>query len=191
MLGVVFTDGSMALYLVASDGSKFDSTTLPPTEQISCISWSPKGKQIVAGRLNGKLTQYKPDLKEAKTMEPPSAALKAVSILWISTYQFLVAYQDLSDPDSRPGLFVAQGSKTGSMTYTNYDDICYSTGDQKQGNFAMVNIAEWGTIFCASSNAIEVGVLGAKDKEQTAWDQWLLPDSGRAELPLMANQDER
>ena len=45
MLAVVFTNGSMALYLIKTDGSKFDTSTLPPGEGITCVSWSPKGKK--------------------------------------------------------------------------------------------------------------------------------------------------
>lgn len=43
-----------------------DVCTLPPATGVTCVSWSPKGKQIVAGKRDGSLTQYKPDLKEAK-----------------------------------------------------------------------------------------------------------------------------
>ena len=71
MLAVVFTNGSLAMFLVKADGSKFDTSTLPPGALISCVSWSPKGKQLVAGKLDGKLVQYKPDLAEAKNMSPP------------------------------------------------------------------------------------------------------------------------
>ena len=103
---------------------KFDTSTLPPGAMVSCVSWSPKGKQLVAGKLDGKLVQYKPDLSVAKIMDlDPN--LSALSILWISTYQFLTSFVNKSDPDSRPGLFLVQGSKGGPTTYINYDDICY------------------------------------------------------------------
>ena len=59
---------------------------------------------ITSGRLNGSLTQYKPDLKEAKTIAGPEGkSFSAISILWVSTYQFVVAYNDNSDASSRPG----------------------------------------------------------------------------------------
>ena len=43
MLAVVFTNGALAMFLVKADGSKFDTSTLPPGSLISCVSWSPKG----------------------------------------------------------------------------------------------------------------------------------------------------
>ena len=63
--------------------------------------------------MNGSLTQYKPDLKEAKTISGPEGRkLIPISILWISTYQFIVACKDVDDPDARPGrmAFVLFGS---------------------------------------------------------------------------------
>ena len=58
------------------------------------------------GRNNGSLTQYKPDLKEAKTLSGPDGKnVCPVSILWLSTYQFIVAFKDKDDQDSRPGGF--------------------------------------------------------------------------------------
>lgn len=62
----------------------------------SCACWSPKGKQIVVAFPNGKLAQYKPDLKLAKTI-PCSVQLfpapfSPVAIQWLSTYQFAVVF---------------------------------------------------------------------------------------------------
>ena len=159
MLAVVYTNGSMAMNLVKSDGSKFDTTTLPPGEEISCVSWSPKGKQLVAGRKNGKLTQFKLDLTLAKTMEPPTGGtFSALSVLWISTYQFLTCYQVTSDPEApRPGLYIVQGSKAGPTQYIFYDDICYSTGEERDNYFSMLAIPDWNVILAASYNAMEIG----------------------------------
>merc|ERR1712032_462521 len=77
--------------------------TLPPATGVVAISWSPKGKQMVAVKKDGSLTQYKPDLKEAKSWPGPSkAGLLPVSIFWLSTYEFLVGYRE---GEERPGLW--------------------------------------------------------------------------------------
>eukprot|EP00095_Tigriopus_kingsejongensis_P002488 maker-scaffold64_size435223-snap-gene-2.25 protein:Tk02488 transcript:maker-scaffold64_size435223-snap-gene-2.25-mRNA-1 annotation:"nuclear pore complex protein nup214 isoform x3" len=193
MLAVVYSNGSMALFMVSAEGSASpDCCTLPPAEGITCASWSPKGKQIVTGKANGTLTQYKPDLKEAKTMPaPPSAnnALAAQSLLWISTYQFLGAFKDKSDPNSRLCLYIVHGSKAGPTTYTNFDDVCYSTGEVATQSFEFSPIMDWQTILCSSANGIELGVLGSQDKECSSWIQWCLPEF-RAELPLKGNAEK-
>ena len=54
------------------------------------------------GHTHGGLTQYKPDLKEAKTIAaPPGGAYNALSILWLSTYQFVVAFRNKNEEDAR------------------------------------------------------------------------------------------
>ena len=115
------------LQVDAADGSKSpDCCTIPAAAGVTCVSWSPKGKQLVAGKSDGTLTQYKPDLKEAKTIPPPPGAGHSIlSILWISTYQFLTAVKNNADPDSRPGLILVQSSKAGETSFTNYDDVNY------------------------------------------------------------------
>ena len=52
ILAVVYSDGSMALYMINSENPNAtpDCCTLPAAEGITCLSWSPKGKQLVAGK---------------------------------------------------------------------------------------------------------------------------------------------
>lgn len=61
-----------------------------------CCCWSPKGKQIVVGFANGKLVQYKPDLKPAKAIDCPpnivAGSFDTISVQWLSTYQFAVVF---------------------------------------------------------------------------------------------------
>lgn len=62
----------------------------------SCACWSPKGKQIVVAFPNGKLAQYKPDLKLAKSIPCAtqlfSGPFYPIAIQWLSTYQFAVVF---------------------------------------------------------------------------------------------------
>lgn len=62
----------------------------------SCASWSPKGKQIVAAFPNGKLAQYRPDLKLAKTIPCVIQLLQhpftPIAIQWLATFQFAVVF---------------------------------------------------------------------------------------------------
>ena len=191
MLSVVYSDGSLALYMPNEKG--FETATLPAGEKIRCVSWSPKGKQLVAGKEDGSLVQYKPDLKEAKRIAPPNAPepgkqLVASSILWVSTYQFLVLYKI----SNAAYLYLVQSSKSGDTKYFNYDDICYSTGETRDPYFMMYQQIDWPLTICASANGIEVAVMGISGSQDGLLQQWNLEDSGRAEIPLVPDtNDER
>lgn len=52
MFSVVYSNGGLALFMIGKDDLKVDCCTLPPAEGINCVSWSPKGKQLVAGKIN-------------------------------------------------------------------------------------------------------------------------------------------
>ena len=51
---------------------------------------------------------------------------------------------------------MVQSSKTGETSFLNYDDICYSSGEDSQPYFNLHHLAEWGFVICSSANAIEV-----------------------------------
>lgn len=77
----------------------------------SCACWSPKGKQIVAACVGGKLVQFKPDLKLAKTI-PCDVQLfpspyTPIAIQWLSTYQFAVVFVEEKE-DAQQGKEDAQ-----------------------------------------------------------------------------------
>lgn len=56
------------------------------------------------------------------------------------------------------GLYLVQGSKSGPASFTFFDDICFSTGDDRINNFYAIHAAEWGVVFVASANSIEVKI---------------------------------
>lgn len=39
---------------------------------VTCISWSPKGKQLVVGDTAGHVRQYKPEMVLVRTIPPPA-----------------------------------------------------------------------------------------------------------------------
>ena len=54
---------------------------------------------------------------------------------------------------------MVQGSKSGPASFTFFDDICFSTGDDRVANFYSIHAADWGVVFVGSANAIEVGIF--------------------------------
>lgn len=117
---------------------------LPIDSQASCMCWSPKGKQIAVGSRNGKITQYKPDLKAMKVINAPplEGSPSVIALQWISNYQFVALYKSLNI-ESGASLLVIDAPKTGDTVYTNYDDICYSYGNTRPSQFYTVFQPNW------------------------------------------------
>ncbi|VDK48997.1 unnamed protein product [Cylicostephanus goldi] len=63
---------------------------------ISEISWSPKGKQLVVGDANGKIFQLKPEIELVRATQAPQNAqgLAVTSLSWLATTEWLVAYSN-------------------------------------------------------------------------------------------------
>jgi len=156
--------------------------------QALCAAWSPKGKQIAVGCKNGDIIQLKPDtLKIARTIAGPSPSIgEVINILWLSNYQFCVAY--LNNERHINVLIVDAPKGEANATFTCYEDITYGFPDtEREDNiprYYFEHVPEWGLIIAGSSTSSEIAVLGTTDGGAN-WNQWQLIDSGRAQLPLM------
>lgn len=49
--------------------------TVKQKHRATCISWSPKGKQLVAGDIVGQISQYKPEMVLIRTIPAPDDAV--------------------------------------------------------------------------------------------------------------------
>lgn len=169
----------------------------------------------------GKLVQYKPDLKEAKTIPFSGEDLQMTKptvcgLQWLSNVQFLVTFIDESDPNSRPHLYIVNVHKAGKPTYVDYDDVCYGNPSGERSNrycvvlsprpnldkltfsksirYFSLGIPSWNVLLACSANAMEVAVLGQFSGEGTdhpEWRQWTLEGECRAELPLDKNDETK
>ncbi|EFA04104.2 nuclear pore complex protein Nup214 [Tribolium castaneum] len=189
-LGPVFTacksDGTLGIYEIKSSG--IDINELPAAAGATSFCWSPKGKQIAVGSRDGKITQYKPDLKAVKVINAPpfKEPHSLLSLQWVSNYQFIGVFQPLN-PSSPATFVVVDAPKTGDPIFINYDDICYSNGNARPAQFYTILIHQWNILMAASSNSMEVGILG---NSGDCWKQWIMGDAARAELPLSTNRQE-
>ena len=106
-LAICTAAGRFISYTINEKEQKFQA--LDQNLKARCCCWSPKGKQIVVGFGNGKLMQFTPELKPAKSIEcppgvVPGGSFDTIAIQWLSTFQFAVAFL-AHQPDSRPGKF--------------------------------------------------------------------------------------
>jgi nuclear pore complex protein Nup214 len=117
---------------------------LPAVAGATCFCWSPKGKQIAVGSRDGKITQYKPDLKAVKVINAPplKEPHSLQSLQWVSNYQFIGVFQPMH-ADVQASFIVIDAPKTGDPIYTNYDDICYSNGNTRPVQFYTILLQNW------------------------------------------------
>lgn len=87
----------------------------------------------------GLLVQYKPDLKEAKSIPisntllnvEESAKPTVCGLLWLSNTQFLVSFADSENEGSNTMLFILNAQKVGPPTLVNYGEVCYDSSQDR------------------------------------------------------------
>lgn len=184
-----FTDGSVLSLTLNPTGCQ--EQILPSSAQALCMCWSPKGKQIVIGSENGTLSQYKPDLKLVKTLPSPGLfqnGVSCVSVLWVSSFQFAAAYKEIGNENAFPVIVIVNAVKNEPITFINYEDITYGSSFFRVHQVYMLLQQSWNLMVVSSSNSMEVAVLHGN--VDSTWEQWLLGDASRAELPLNSNHQE-
>ncbi|XP_034111500.1 nuclear pore complex protein Nup214 [Drosophila albomicans] len=193
-LAVVLSNGGLGMYTLKEAGN-FELHSLDKSQRVKCGCWSPKGKQLVLGFPDGRLQQFKPDLTPAKTLVcPPNVhegPFDTIAVHWLSTFQFAVIFLQHGE-DCSPALYIINAPKTGTPTYINYFDICYSLNGPRNHQFHFTHVQQWNLLLVSSANGVEVGVLGTAETGDTpSWEQLTLLDEARIELPLSeATQDE-
>lgn len=142
ILTVCKSDNSLSLYELKSTG--IEISEIPSEAGVTCMCWSPKGKQIAVGSRDGRITQYKPDLKAVKSINGPTFGSPAfiLALQWISNYQFIAVYC-LAGEEGRCCVVVVDAPKTGENKFTNYEDICFSYGSARPQQFYMMFHSTW------------------------------------------------
>ncbi|XP_067016823.1 nuclear pore complex protein Nup214-like isoform X3 [Acropora muricata] len=168
--------------------------SLPADHKASAICWSPKGKQLVVGRSDGKIVQYSQTLEAKREIECPEIFIDdphfVTDVLWISTYLFAVAYSSFEEGDS-PKFLLISTSNNGQVVITNFDDIYFAMGDDRKPAFYMKNISEWSIVVSAFSNGLEAAVVGKYGgQDPTTWEKWSFEEDARPSMPLTSNNDE-
>lgn len=175
-MAVCLDNGALCVYVLKDSSYEFFS--IDKTENIKCASWSPKGKQIVVGCSGGKLQQYKPDLKLAKTIPCTVQLLQnpfaPIAIQWLSTFQFAVVFLEEKE-EPCPALFIVNAQKNVPPTYINYYDICYSQSGPRKSQVFLQHILPWNLILVGSANSAEIAVLGTTESGETpTWIQYIM-----------------
>ncbi|KAH8198440.1 hypothetical protein TruAng_007372 [Truncatella angustata] len=169
--------------------------------QASCVAWSTKGKQIVAGLGDGSIQQMTPEGEvKARIPRPPAvdANFFVSFLLWLENNLFLAVYVStgLDPPQSIYQLITRQGQ---TFTCQKLTDPVDPFGSEKVPHHTAARLKDFppnlqDLIIFSSSASSDVGLL-SRAKSPLSDDNVsnefttteLLDDSKRATLPMDAN----
>ncbi|KAI9361508.1 hypothetical protein BD770DRAFT_408646 [Pilaira anomala] len=175
-----------------------------PVDNVSAICWSPKGKQIAVGKLDGSIQHFdtngalKSELSIPKLVSAAggreSQNRSVQDVLWIENHVFLALYakkrENEEDTFENEGFIINRKPANGSSEpeYIRLAEITPIFTNEGRGNhFYMETINNLGKeikhlVIIANAATGELSVVG--QGEDGDWATWALPENALANFPL-------
>ncbi|KAF9879756.1 nuclear pore complex subunit [Colletotrichum karsti] len=170
--------------------------------QVSCLSWSTKGKQLVAGLADGSISQMTPEGEEkGQIPRPPSVNNAHVSSLsWLENHLFLAIHTSTSETPPTSVYHMITRKLPSDFTFQKVADPVDPFGAEKTPHHSILRLKDFppnltDLLIVASTASPDIGLL-SRSKKALAADKpaetienvftttELLDDSKRASLPM-------
>ena len=213
VVAVVLTDGKLMLADLKTKDFINGKNGPILKEGVSCISWSVKGKQLVAGLGNGTVAQLDPagDIK-AEIPRPPQIGNEdffVSCISWLANDAFWVVYTpskpEFDHPPDSTFMLVERQPKTTNFLFSRMQDPCPPFGmNRSPPHHFNVRLREWppnlsDVLVVASTASGDVGLVTcsktalSQDAPHTAGvytTTSMANDSRKAQLPVIEMNDD-
>ncbi len=210
LFAIITTNGDMMLLDLKAGGIKSGSEGSVLKSGVSCLSWSNRGKQLVAGLGDGAAVQLKPDGTVVaqipkSTSIPPDAHVSGIS--WLENDTFFIIY---TPTDTSQGILpseyyiVHREPKTTNYTFQKFPEILPAFGVERLPSFHFISRLRnfpphlQDVLLLTATTATDVGIVSKSDKPLSRDEPvvgaftltMIEEDSRRAQLPLsMEMQD--
>ncbi|CCC06511.1 unnamed protein product [Sordaria macrospora k-hell] len=205
---VITTNGN--LYMANLNERQLVSGANGPTlrPQVSCASWSTRGKQLVAGMADGSIIQMTPDgAEKAHIPKPPSLGDYHVSSLaWLENHLFLAIHNPTSGQDPSVYHIITrhqQPNAQATFTYNKMTDPVEPFGAEKPPHHTVLRLKDFPPnitdLLLVSSTATDSTGLLTRSKTPLAGDKPVVnaftttefaDDTKRALLPMSEDMTE-
>ncbi|KAF4453871.1 hypothetical protein F53441_3557 [Fusarium austroafricanum] len=180
----------------------------PLKNQVSCVSWSSKGKQLCAGLGNGTIFQMTPEGEgKAEIPKPPNVGdFHVSSLTWLENHLFLSIHTSNNESPPTSIYHIITRQPPSSYSFQKLTDPVEPFGSEKTPHHTILRLRDFppaleDMLIVASTAASEMGVL-SRSKTPLATDKpadsitgvftttEFLDDTKRPTLPMTDSMDD-
>ena len=179
---------------------------------VSCVSWSNKGKQLVAGLADGNVVQMKPDGSVVAEIPKPGSVAgnsHVSGISWLENDMFLIIYtpNNSSSDGTMPSsdyFIVSRQKGTSNFTFQKLPEVCPPYGMERMPTTHFITRLRnfqpvlQDLLILSATTSPDIGLISKADKplseEEPVTEAFTLTtitdDSRRAQIPLSESMND-